>query len=427
MADRAGGPLAGAGARAAVRPPGPAMTREAAPAGREAPGAGAAQAGQPRSSGPDLGALNFRDAAAVWECALQCGRVFRSSQFYSADVINNRRIKTILDLRKLREACKKENDLSAPVPSPCRVCCNKWQTDGVANPCILHVDLISTSLKMHIVAKMPCKMWWEVAKTVYKGDDPAAVLCPAIADSQIFGFRWFYAAILDKSKENIAKAIRVFVNASNYPILVHCVHGKDRTGLIVMLLQSLCGVPKQSIVKDYTESDQELKKGKEANELKMADYLKHDAVIAAVPTDCEGALEHIEEKYGSVEGYLENCGVTREEIQKTRTNLLHERILVCSESEPLKSSDGVDLLGVESNGSSVRSTGARGIRCATCSPCRGAGGRKSKVRHMVGKAYRKVVGAKTDTIPYPRYAYTPLLRQSSSEPNLRFEDTVVSN
>ncbi|CAD7702126.1 unnamed protein product [Ostreobium quekettii] len=398
------------------------MARESAPAGigRDP------QAASPHGAQPNYGALNFRDAAAVWDCALQCGRIFRSSQFYSADVINNRGIKTILDLRKLKEPCKKENDLSAPVPSPCRVCCNKWQTDGVPNPCVLHVDLISTTLKMHIVAKMPCKMWWEVAKTVYKGDDPAAVLCPAIADSNIFGFKWFYAAILDKSKENIAKAIRVFADESNYPILVHCVHGKDRTGLIVMLLQSLCGVPKQSIVKDYTESDQQLKKGKEANELKMADYLKHDAVIAAVPTDCEGALKHIEEKYGSVDGYLENCGVTPEEIQKTRTNLLHRKILVCSESEPLKASDGAELLGVESNGSSARSTGASGIGCPTWCPSQGAGGCKSKVRHMVGKAYRKVVGARADTIPYPRYAYTPLLRHSSSEPNLHFEDMGVS-
>ena len=109
-----------------------------------------------------------------------------------------------------------------------------------------------------------------MAKTVYKGNDPAAIMCPAIANNAIFGFKWFYAAILDKSKESIAKAMRVFVDPCNFPILIHCVHGKDRTGLVVMLLLSLCGVPKVPIMTDYAESDRQLKKGKQANELQMA-------------------------------------------------------------------------------------------------------------------------------------------------------------
>lgn len=34
----------------------------------------------------------------------------------------------------------------------------------------------------------------------------------------------------------------MFVDADNYPVLVHCIHGKDRTGLIVMLIMLLCSV-----------------------------------------------------------------------------------------------------------------------------------------------------------------------------------------
>ena len=48
--------------------------------------------------------------------------------------------------------------------------------------------------------------------------------------------------VIVQGKKEVAKALRVFVDQSNYPVLVHCIHGKDRTGLIVMLIILLCSV-----------------------------------------------------------------------------------------------------------------------------------------------------------------------------------------
>lgn len=36
--------------------------------------------------------------------------------------------------------------------------------------------------------------------------------------------------MLEDAKRGVAKAIRVFVNADAFPVLLHCIHGKDRTG-----------------------------------------------------------------------------------------------------------------------------------------------------------------------------------------------------
>lgn len=58
------------------------------------------------------------------------------------------------------------------------------------------------------------------------------------------------------------------------------------------------------------------------------DYLKQDSVITAKPRDCEAALEHIEEKYGTVVGYLLSCGLTEEELQRIRVNMLMEAVLI---------------------------------------------------------------------------------------------------
>ena len=46
-----------------------------------------------------------------------------------------------------------------------------------------------------------------------------------------------------QSKPSFAVALRLFASKENYPVLVHCIHGKDRTGLIIMLLLLLCDVP----------------------------------------------------------------------------------------------------------------------------------------------------------------------------------------
>jgi protein tyrosine/serine phosphatase len=45
----------------------------------------------------------------------------------------------------------------------------------------------------------------------------------------------------------------VFTKPHALPALVHCAHGKDRTGVIIMLLMMVCGVPHENIVDDYIQ------------------------------------------------------------------------------------------------------------------------------------------------------------------------------
>jgi len=50
-----------------------------------------------------------------------------------------------------------------------------------------------------------------------------------------------------------AAVLRVFSRPHTLPALVHCAHGKDRTGVIMLLLLAACGVPRAAIVGDYVE------------------------------------------------------------------------------------------------------------------------------------------------------------------------------
>jgi protein tyrosine/serine phosphatase len=47
--------------------------------------------------------------------------------------------------------------------------------------------------------------------------------------------------------------LRVFSRRGSLPALVHCAHGKDRTGVVVLLLLAACGVGRDAILGDYVE------------------------------------------------------------------------------------------------------------------------------------------------------------------------------
>ena len=69
------------------------------------------------------------------------------------------------------------------------------------------------------------------------------VMVEAVADPQEYGYAKLYALLLGNCQKQLATALRVFTHPDNFPLLVNCVQGKDRTGLIAMLVLMLCGVP----------------------------------------------------------------------------------------------------------------------------------------------------------------------------------------
>lgn len=89
----------------------------------------------------------------------------------------------------------------------------------------------------------------------------------AIADPDVMGWFKFYKILLKKAQLQVVRAVRVFANSGAAPVLMHCIHGKDRTGLVAMLLLQLCDVPASSIVNDYKESELVLRESRENHQL----------------------------------------------------------------------------------------------------------------------------------------------------------------
>lgn len=53
------------------------------------------------------------------------------------------------------------------------------------------------------------------------------------------------------NKDTIRREIEVFANKDNYPIYFHCVVGRDRTGTLGIILESLLGVDIDTVLKEY--------------------------------------------------------------------------------------------------------------------------------------------------------------------------------
>ena len=64
--------------------------------------------------------------------------------------------------------------------------------------------------------------------------------------------RRLYIATLDRRAPVFGAAVRLLGDAERLPLLVHCSAGKDRTGLLVALVLSVLGTPRELVVSDYT-------------------------------------------------------------------------------------------------------------------------------------------------------------------------------
>jgi len=150
---------------------------------------------------------------------------------------------------------------------------------------------------------------------VFTGRTQAAVVRAAQTRAEL------YAIMLDGYRASFAQAVEAVVTAPPGGVAVHCLVGKDRTGIVVALLLSLVGAPREAIAEDYALSADRLaplfdRLADEARTDGERDQLRRDrqSPAAGILT----ALEHVDEHYGSVERYLERLAPSMLELARAR-------------------------------------------------------------------------------------------------------------
>jgi protein-tyrosine phosphatase len=136
--------------------------------------------------------------------------------------------------------------------------------------------------------------------------------------------REVYLIFLESFKHNVAAAIRAVAQAPEGVVVVHCMGGKDRTGLITAFLLHIAGVDTEEIAADYAISEERLRP-------------RHEEWFAAAETEAElerlkriaqtpaeaiiGVFEELERRYGSIEEFLRSGGLTDEDLARARDRL----------------------------------------------------------------------------------------------------------
>jgi protein tyrosine/serine phosphatase len=133
-----------------------------------------------------------------------------------------------------------------------------------------------------------------------------------------------YLIFLERFRANVAAAVRAVANAPEGGVVIHCVGGKDRTGLLSAFLLHLAGVADEVVAADYALSEERLRPRHEAwfEAAETEQELERLQRIAQTPAAAMiGVFEELERRYGGVDAYLRDAGVTDDELELLRARL----------------------------------------------------------------------------------------------------------
>ncbi|MGW3914557.1 tyrosine-protein phosphatase [Streptomyces sp. NPDC005070] len=137
-----------------------------------------------------------------------------------------------------------------------------------------------------------------------------------------------YRTIISERTAEHAQVLHALADDS-VPALMHCAAGKDRAGLSIAVTLLALGVEREAIVTDYLESNAAHRRYKVHRNGSSAGAYSPEVMELLSPLfDARAeyltaAFETIEEKWGSVEAYLEQgLGLTPELRERLRARLL---------------------------------------------------------------------------------------------------------
>lgn len=124
----------------------------------------------------------------------------------------------------------------------------------------------------------------------------------------------FYCIILEELGDRIVKILRIIKDCDG-PILFHCAHGKDRTGVIAALLYLLAGADQEDVVTNYKVSYDYARSFLdpliEAKDPEMRHTLRSDEINMRI------LLKHINEVYnGDIRRYLRKNDMSDKEMDE---------------------------------------------------------------------------------------------------------------
>ncbi len=126
-----------------------------------------------------------------------------------------------------------------------------------------------------------------------------------------------YCMILEQRKHILHQIFSILAGEDGLPAVVHCNAGKDRAGIIAAFVLDISGVPRETIVADYalTARYNVIRYLEENPDVSPESYSWQDYQDSAcTPASMEYTLDFLTERYGGVQEYLRDVGVSDEQL-----------------------------------------------------------------------------------------------------------------
>jgi len=119
----------------------------------------------------------------------------------------------------------------------------------------------------------------------------------------------------EKYRNAFRDELKACADESNYPMLFHCSLGRDRTGTLAFILEALCGVEENTLIRNHMLS------------FLSVEGQRDSASVQAVLANVRGIYSFINSQSGitfaeKTENFVKQIGVTQEEIVSIRSILL---------------------------------------------------------------------------------------------------------
>ena len=131
-----------------------------------------------------------------------------------------------------------------------------------------------------------------------------------------------YLMMLEHRQEAFCDILNSVAEAEG-GVVFHCFAGKDRTGLVAALMLAVAGVTDEAIAADFAETDAQLAARYQEWLAAAAPQRRQEMLeeLQCPPERILGVLDHLDQRWGGAEAYLEAAGMSPANIDRLASKL----------------------------------------------------------------------------------------------------------
>ena len=133
--------------------------------------------------------------------------------------------------------------------------------------------------------------------------------------------------MLERFGDRFVAVLEIIAARDTQPVVFHCAAGKDRTGLVAMLLLGVLGVDPEIIAADYAVTDARMPVLLERHQARAAEGAAAEVAEqkwAVDATAMRAVVDRLVARHGSVEGYVRAHGIAPDALMHLRDSLLED-------------------------------------------------------------------------------------------------------